>query len=291
MAHYYRYIAYLLAVAFIVFGGCIREDLSDCGYLTLKFKVSDSREETNAGTDAVDSAQVYLFDSRGYVRTVEVGDISKHYTLGFEKSDEISIAAWGNLRGDSIGIPVMHRGMCQTCTSIKLKKQGEYCTEPPDLFFASYRSGNTVVDTVILTLERIVSSVTITGKHILERFGTDTADCYFVIRGTKDGIDFDGKTWGSVAAYKPAVFFDAEHNLKTPVFKILPQAENEYLTVELYRGNEKLYSTHTDSDGKLLRAYAGKQLNIVLDFNREDVSVGIRVIITPWGETWQETVM
>ena len=289
MVRYCRYRAYLLAVAFIVSGGCIREDLSDCRYLTLKFKVSDSREETNAGTDAVDSAQVYLFDSRGYVRTVEVGDISKHYTLGFEKSDEISIAAWGNLRSDSIEIPGMHRGMCRLCAILKLKKQDEYCPEPPDLFFASYRSEDTVVDTVIVTLERIVSSVTITGKHLSDSFGIDTAGCYFVIRSTTDGIDFNGEAVGSEAAYRPSAYFDAEHNLKTPVFKILPQAENEYLTIELYRGNEKLYSTHTDSEGELLRALPGEQLNIVIDFSRRNVV--IKIIITPWGETWQETVM
>ena len=88
-----------------------------------------------------------------------------------------------------------------------------------------------------------------------------------------------GKNGVLLAAYKPAAFRCGTQP-ENSVFKILPQAENEYLTVELYR-ETKLYSTHTDSDGKLLRAYAGKQLNIVLDFNREDVSVGIRVIITP----------
>ena len=138
-------------------------------------------------------------------------------------------------------------------------------------------------------MERIVSSVTITGKHLSEVFGPDTTGCFFVVRGTKDAVDFNGEICGSEAIYKPASFFDAEQNLRTPVFKILPQADNEYLTVELYRRNEKLFSVSTDSDGQLLRAYPGKQLNIVIDFSRRNAV--IRMIITPWGETWQDTVM
>lgn len=304
MVRHCRYLFYFLAIAFIVSPGCIREDLSDCAFLTLKFKVHVFDESRNDPAEVIDGTQVYVFDSKGYVKTVEIADVSNCYAVGLAKSDAVSMTAWGNLRADSIEIPVMYKGMSQIQALLKLKKSGEYCVEPPDLFFASYRSDypltgsametpsfNVVGDTVILNLKRIVSSVTITAKHISDSFGTDTAGCYFVVRGTKDAINFNGETFGSVAAYKPPAYFDAERNLKTPVFKILPQEENEYLTVELHRGNEKLFSVYTDSDGELLRAYAGKQLNIVMDFNSEDVNVGISVVITPWGETWQDTVM
>lgn len=302
MVRHSRYRFYFLAIAFIVSSGCIREDLSDCAFLTLKFKVHVFDESRNAPAEVIDGTQVYVFDSNGYVRTVKIEDVSDCYAVGLAKSDGVSMAAWGNLRADSIEIPVMYKGMSQIQALLKLKKSGEYCVEPPDLFFASYRSDypstgaametpsfSVVGDTVILNLKRIVSSVTITAKHISDSFGPDTAGCFFVVRGTKDAINFNGETFGSVAAYKPPAYFDAERNLKTPAFKILPQEENEYLTVELHRRNEKLFSVYTDSDGELLRAYAGKQLNIVMDFGRNNV--GISVVITPWGETWQDTVM
>lgn len=140
-----------------------------------------------------------------------------------------------------------------------------------------------------MSLKRIVSTVTITAKHVAEYFGPDTAGCFFVVRGTKDAINFNGETIGSVAAYKPPAYFDTEQNLKTSVFKILHQADNEYLTVELYRGNEKLFSVSSDSNGQLLRASAGKHLNIVMDFSQRNAI--IRLIITPWGQTWQDTSM
>jgi hypothetical protein len=304
MALYCRYTRYLLAMAFIVGVGCstIKDNMPDCEQRTLTLKVLVADEESDIGRARVDSAQVYLFGSDGYIGKRVIGNLPNTYTFKLDKTNGIAISAWGNLKSDSIEVPPMYTGMTPDQAILKLKKSGEYNHEPPDLFFASYHSDlsaaaaamknssfNVVGDTVILSLKRIVSSVTITAKHISDYFGTDTTGCFFVIRKTKDALNFNGETCGDDAVYKPYAFFDAGQNLQTAPFKILPQADTEYLTVELYHRDEKLFSANTDSNGQLLRASAGKRLNIVMDFSQRNAIV--RLIITPWGQTWQDTSM
>jgi hypothetical protein len=110
-----------------------------------------------------------------------------------------------------------------------------------------------------------------------------------VVRGAKNAINFKGELCGTEASYAPPVSFDSKGNLVTTVFRIFPPENEDYITVDIYRGNNKLYSVNADSKGDLFRSEAGSQLNIIIDFAHNNAN--IKVVISPWGETWQETTM
>lgn len=153
MAHYRRYTCYFLIGTFILISGCssIKEDWPNCDQLTLTLKVLIAEDESDIGLTKVDSAQVYLFGGNGYIASMGIGNLPNGYTFKLDKTDEIAIAAWGNLKNDSLEVPSIYTGMRPDQVLLKLKKSGEYCQEPLDLFFASYRSDNPVTGSTMQT--------------------------------------------------------------------------------------------------------------------------------------------
>lgn len=277
----------------------VYDDLTDCSSIKLRLVLVDSISFENI-INKIDPISVYLFKSNRYVRKVETENNKSIYLAGYEKKDSISIAIWGNLKKDSVEIIGLNVGSKPDDIYIKLIRDGDLSQEPSDLFYTSYklnndsgfvdiRAGETYEDTTVLTLRRIVTSVQIVAKHLVERFGNDTSEMHFKLKGLKNSINFNGKLSGSEAIYSPYTFFNPEGNLMTKVFKILPAPGVDYITVELYKKNELIFSTNKDSNGNLLRPTSGNQLNIVIDFYRTNIN--IKTLITPWGEIWQETTM
>ena len=58
---------------------------------------------------------------------------------------------------------------------------------------------------------------------------------------------------------------------------------------KIYRGQEKLCTITQDNELHLLRAEAGKQTDIEIDFRKTEIRVFVKVL--PWGEVEQETEM
>ena len=310
--------ALLAALLFplLLLGSCVLEDMDNCAQYKLTVKiVGTDGYELPSGT--VDTVNVYLFDEAGFVRMVST-DKSGDLMFGYDKDQELTLVAWGNLKKDSLVVPTLTKGESPEEALVELRKLEDYDLSSTDLFYARYtvrgdsvveateatatavavvgegtvtasssslaglRSSGASSDTLTLSLERMVASLSITGKYMSERFGTDTASYHFVVRSTKDALNFLGSPAGDTASYVPGTSVDADEQLVTPVIRVLPTPTDETLIIDLYRGDSLLYSTTTDSDGNALQAIAGKQLNVVLIFSYSFVRV--TVTVTPWGE-------
>jgi hypothetical protein len=283
---------------------CVLEDMDHCTQYELTVRiVGTDGYELPSGT--VDTVNMYLFNEDGFVRMVSTGRNSD-FMFGYEKEETLTLVAWGNLKKDSLLVPTLVKGESLESALVALRKLEDYNLGATDLFYSRYtvhgdsavaaassssavslRSSNASTDTLTLSLERMVASVSIMGKSMSERFGTDTTGYRFAVYSTKDALNFLGVPSGDMALYVPGTSMDALGQLVTSVIRVLPTPTDGMLTVALYRGNELLYSTCTDSDGNALQAVAGKQLNVVLDFRYSFVRV--TVTVTPWGEVTQNT--
>jgi hypothetical protein len=286
---------------------CIFEDMGSCAQYELTVKiVGTDGYELPSGT--VDTVNVYLFDKTGFVRMVST-DKNNNFIFGYNKDEPLTIVTWGNMKRDSLLVPTLKQGETIDEALVELRKIEEYNLSSTDLFYARYsvhgdsvvsetasagsskvlalRSSAASTDTMTLTLQRMVASLSITGQYMSERFGTDTAGYHFVVRSTKDALNFLGTPAGDTASYTPATSMNEKGQLVTSVIRVLPTPDEGTLTIELYRGSNLLYSTTTDSNGDSLNAVAGKQLNVLLDFRYSFVRV--TVTVTPYGEVTQDT--
>lgn len=290
---------FLSIIVLISFLGCISDDRLDCQNYTIKVKLVDPGGES-ISSKAVDSMNIYMFNETGFVRTISTTK-KKDLNIGYNEGQNITFVLWGNLNMDSLLVDLKN-GTSLSDAKVQLRKAGGYDLTSTDLFYSRCntmeQSSNASVlprstqsvfngDTLTMYMERMVASMTITGKHICEHYKTDTSGYRFVVSGTKNSLNFLGEASGKKVDYAPTSFFDSYGNYFSPTFRVLPTGTDEYLTILLYRGNNLLFSTNKNSDGEVLKAVAGMQMNISLDFMYSDVR--IKVNVTPWGEIWQDT--
>jgi hypothetical protein len=297
-----------------VLQSCIFEDMEDCVQydLTVKLLGSDG-EELVSGT--VDTVNIYLFDRNGFVRMIPIGRNSD-FTFGCDKEDSLTLVAWGNLKQDSLIVPTLSKGETLEEALVSLRWLNGCNMSPTDLFYSRYtvlqhaqqisgsalrsnngldagaggvalRSSSITVDTMTLSLERMAATLIVTGQYMDKLFGTVTTGYRFVVRNPRDAFNFLGNPVGDTAVYEPGTTLNAAGQIVTPVVRVLPTPTDGALIVELYRGDNLLYSTSTDSGGEPLRAVAGKQLNVLLDFRYSFIQVTVTVV--PWGTVTQDT--
>jgi len=307
----HRFLTGVIIVLLGAFQSCIFEDMEPCVQYDLTLKIVDSNG-LQLPSETVDSIHLFLFDKKGYVRMVSTGR-SNDFTIGYLKEEALTLIAWGNLKKDSLLVPELSRGQLPEEVIITLRQLEAFAVNPTDLFYARYtvtlgqdealigkatslthgvetsdlRAAKASVDTLTLSLERIVASLTITGQYMDRRFGTDTAGYHFVVYSPRDALSFMGTLAGDTARYAPATTMNTAGQLVTPAIRVLPTPVDGALTVALFRGDSLLYTTSLDSRGKPLRAVAGKQLDILLDFRYSYVKVSVDVV--PWGEVRQDT--
>jgi Protein of unknown function (DUF1812). len=290
--HSCRFFPILIVLSFI-FGSCILENLDDCAEYNLTVRIVDEKGE-DLPKRTLNSLNAYLFDSTGFVREVSMLHDNNLF-FGYNISDKLTVVAWGNLRVDSLLLPSLTPGVSLDSASIKLRKEGVYDLTSTDLFYTRYmrnhsnslRSGSMPEDTITLTLSRKAAMVSIDAYHIGKHFSGDTTNLHFEVRGTLNALNFMGEPAGESAVYEPKASYTASGSFSTGMFRVLPVSDNGRIYVDIYRGEQLVYTASTDSKGEVLRAVSGMHLNVSITF--DFATVLVTCAITPWGEEKQET--
>lgn len=163
-----------------------------------------------------------------------------------------------------------------------------------DLFYCRKELNNTATrsiqeEGITLVMERMAAGLSIRTCYLAERYPYRGEAYTFIVRGTGSEVDFMGKVTGESAGYRPPTVTDEQGDAYAPPFRIFPTREGEYIEVEIYRGQEKLCTVTQDSELQPLRAAAGKQTDIEIDFRKTEIRAFVKVL--PWGEVEQETEM
>jgi hypothetical protein len=266
---------------------CVNENMQGCRHYALTVKaVGADGEDINP--DSLHFMGIYMFKNGEFVGMLSKGGDGT-YQLGYDKDASLTFVAWANLNSDSLKVPKLAVGTKIEDALIKLKTDGGYNLSSSDLFYArkdftSTRSSDSQdADTATLILQRTISSMSITTKHLIECFG-NSSSYHYEIHGTKNSLNFLGELVGGEAIYSPISYFDENRNYITPTFYVFPSNSDANIEVDIYRGIEKLFSATTDSSGNSLKAIAGKQLNILIDFSLSSFTFKI----TPWGNVEQD---
>jgi hypothetical protein len=259
--------------------------MDSCRHYVLTVKaVGADGEDINI--NALHSLNVYMFKDNKYVGVVPVQPDGA-FQLGYDKGASLTFVAWANLKSDSLNIPKIEFGTNMEDALIKLKTGSGYDLSSSDLFYArkDFLATRTVTsqdDTATLVLKRSVSSITVTTKHLVEYFGNSSYYRY-EIRGTRNSLNFLNEQIGTDAIFSPISYFDVNRQFVTPVFYVFPSKDNQQISVDIYRGETRIFTTNTDMYGTPLKAVVGKQVNVLIDFR----SASITFSVNPWMSSMQ----
>lgn len=282
----YLYLIFFCLLQFSI-SSCINENMEGCRHYALTVKaVSADGEDINL--DSLPNLGVYMFKDNEFV-----GMLSKSedglYQVGYDKDVSLTFVALTNLNSDSLNVK-LSIGTKIEDAFIQLKRDGGYDLPSSDLFYARkdfvYTSSSESKDTATLVLKRTVSSINIVTKHLVEHYG-NSSSYHYEIHGTKNSLNFLGELVGGEAVYSPVSYFDVNRNFVAPTFYVFPVNSDGNIEIDIYRGIEKIFSATTDSNGNSLKAIAGKQLNVVIDFS----SLSLNFIVSPWGVVEQNVTM
>lgn len=278
----------------LVPASCVREDTENCVQYELNVRAVDVEGNDLTQSGALQKADVYLFNENGFVRMVPAG-VSSDYLFGHDKSEKLTLVAWGNIKEDTLVIAPITPGTSIEDAHLKLKQHEEGSHLPiTDIFYCRKELANTTTrgmqeESVTLVMERMAAGLSIRTRYLAERYPYKGTPYTFIVRGTGTEIDFTGKITGENAGYKPQSTTDEKGDVYAPPFRIFPTGQEECIEIDIYRKQEKICTVTQDDDFKPLRAPVGKQTNIDIDFRYAEVKVFVTVV--PWGTISQDTEM
>lgn len=279
---------------FLVPASCVREDTENCVQYELNVRAVDVEGNDLTQSGALQKADVYLFNENGFVRMVPAG-VSSDYLFGHDKSEKLTLVAWGNIKEDTLITTGIVPGTSIEDAHLKLKRHQEGSHLPiTDIFYCRKELGNARTRTmqeesVTLVMERMAAGLSIRTRYMAERYPYGGIPYTFIVRGSGTEIDFTGKIVGENAGYKPQSTTDEKGDVYAPPFRIFPTGQEQCIEIDIYRKQEKICTVTQDNDFKPLCAPVGKQTNIDIDFRYAEVKIFISVV--PWGEVWQNTEM
>ena len=278
----------------LLHASCVREDTSECVQYELNVRAVDAEGNDLTGSGVLKKSEVYLFGEKGFVRMVPAG-ISSDYLFGNDKEERLTLVAWGNVKEDTLITAEIKPGTSIEEARLKLRQHAEGTHLPiTDIFYCRKELGNALTrsvheETVTLVMERMAAGLSIRTLYLAEKYPYTGKPYTFIIRGTGTEVDFMGKVVGESAGYSPMTLTDEQGDAYAPPFRIFPTEEGEGIEVDICREGEKICTVAEDEEGKPLRALAGKQTKIEIDFRYARIKTLVKVLA--WGEVGQETEM
>lgn len=301
MPHFLKSLAKIILSILLIFlvASCVPEDVEDRVQYALNVRAVDADGNDLTNTGVLEQTAVYLFNKNGFARMVPTGT-SSDYLFGAEKSDTLTLVAWGNIKSDALTTTQITPGTSIEDACLQLRQQGEGNNIPVTDLFYSRKSltesdaKSTIItsrgaqeSTVTLVMSRRAASISIRTRYFAVRYPYTETAYRLVVRGTGNTIDFDGKLTGDEAHYEPTSITNSIGDIYAPPFQIFSTNKGAKIEIDIYRGNEKLYTISEDNELKTLYAPAGKQLNVDIDFR--NTKINVMVTIVAWGEVSQQT--
>ncbi|WP_321332219.1 FimB/Mfa2 family fimbrial subunit [uncultured Bacteroides sp.] len=281
----------------LLIDGCVREDTGNCSRYSLSVKVVDTEGNDITASGVVSSVTFYLFNENGFVQIIPQ-EPSAVFVWQKDKDKSLTLVAWGNLKTDSLKVPQLAVGTSleAACVELLQRTNGSYLPST-DLFYGKLElsEADTRSDpggtNVTLSLQRMASAISIRTSSFREHFGETQSgeNCRIIVRDAGNALNFLGRTTGNAAGYEPDVREDSEGDFYASNFYVFPTEEDSSLAIDIYRGDERLFTTTTDEEGEPLQAPAGKQLNVTIDFAHARAKV--TVTVSPWQQAGQQTEM
>lgn len=271
--------------------GCMRENLDDCLEFALTVKIVDAEGKDITNSGIVSTVDLYLFDNNGFIRMAPKGS-DVDFLFSQDKSQNLKIVGWGNLNPDSLRYELPEPGTPIEDMMLELLQNADGSHQVAnDLFYSRHELGTSTrgmqEEYITLTMTRCVASVSVRALRLNEYFGEEVSGPFrFEVRNTGSMLNFWGESANDLARHFPEVQVDEHGTLSTDVFRVFPAKEDSSILVDIFNGDELLFTVETDGDGEKLRTVAGMHTDIQIDF----LATGVQVTITvePWNTIEQE---
>ena len=187
---------------------CVREDTGDCIQYVLDMQAVDSNGNDLTATGALQKAEVYLFDEKGFIRKIPA-DISSDLIFGDDKNKRLTLVVWGNIKEDTLIAPDIPIGTPIEEARLQLREDTEGSHLPiTDIFYCKKEVNNTTTrsgqgEYLTLVMERMSASLSIRTKYLTKHCPYNGKPYTLIVRGTGTEVNFTGKIIGKSAGYKP----------------------------------------------------------------------------------------
>lgn len=245
---------------------------------------SGGKEVTTNGD--VESTTLFIFDDNyDFIKQIDVDKSTllqrKTIQIHAQNADRITVVAWGGLTNNKEEVSTLNQNSVLADLRVQLKQSnGQIATSPGDLFYGKITlqrpTTTKATETQTLSIERKVSSVTLTSVNIVKKFGTTNGDFYYKVKSKNNAINFNGEVQGSDVEYIVPVYVNEAGNLSTETIAVLPSDEIE---IELYRDDIMVASSKNFKTTENLSVNEGKQLAVNFDMTRLISSIHV----ADWG--------
>jgi hypothetical protein len=293
----------LACIVFLAaFAGCVKEDVEHCFVTrTVVVKAYDN-DGAELGPTDVHEVTLYLFDGDGRFLETLPARIGRPVEVKIPAGCDIDMVAWGNLKS---GLQdVREDGLRKEDYSVNLmalSSNGSGHASPDDLYYGGivlteeeYGAPATrLEEEIIIPMHCVVGSVTITLRNLEELADHERDGLRVVVRETVSSIDFYGVASGGPAAYHPeGSLVDDGGGMAffVPLFNVIP---GPGLVIDIYGGDELLFSVNRDADGNPIVPEQGLSTNVLINnYGRQDAIwlLEVSVVLTPWGmyQLWKD---
>ena len=207
-----------------LYTSCVREDTGNCIQYVLDMQAVDSEGNDLTATDALQKAEVYLFDEKGFIRKIPA-DISSDLIFGDDKNKRLTLVVWGNIKEDTLIAPDIPIGTTIEEARFRLREDTEGSHLPiTDIFYCKKEVNNATtrsrqVEYLTLVMERMSASLNIRTNYLTKHCPYNGKPYTLIVRGTGTEVNFTGKITGKSAGYKPVSYTDKQGD----VYTLIPQ--------------------------------------------------------------------
>ncbi len=293
----FRFIPGILYSMFtlLLLSGCIAENNDDC------FKGVPLKVKLPAGIsqETIKDMSLYVYDDKDLLLDILPVNSTEPVNLNYPGIPTLHCVVLCNTQDGTMLVSPLKKGDLCSDDFIEMKPsaptrdaQSIYYTPPADLFYGELKIENTStsarVEEQTLAVSRMVASMNITVRGLVNSDENNDGGYWLVVRETASRLDFEGHYGGTPVSYRFSPPFEAGKDYKIPLFNLFPTLEeNKGLTIEIHHNDDLLGSLDVDSNHQPIIPVVGQTLNVLLDFK---LSVSVEVKLTKWGvETvWKE---
>lgn len=273
-----------------LFAGCIKDDLSDCPVTYRLVVQTDPNDDVQLRTGTIMDNKVilFIFDENNRLLDYRRTSPGQVMELTYSGHRRLNAVAWANLDGQmdlsalSSQTP-LENAKVQLAERVQLS-DGKYAYSPNDLFQGK-KELNLTIDTQnrpdVLIIGRKVAAIRITTRHLKEFVGTTDYDFTYRVRGSKNTFDFNGNLLGDDRNYLPVSSFNPANEFVAPAFLVFPNQTDKKIAVDIYKGDNLIYTMDTDGNGLPIRAERGKLLDLIIDFS---AGTNVTISIKDWDD-------
>ncbi|WP_373277762.1 FimB/Mfa2 family fimbrial subunit [Segatella paludivivens] len=288
----------LLAMLPPLISSCINDDES----LRVQYNVG-VRLTTRTGEVLPDSVagsvHAYMFIGGRYSHEVSREPDGRYY-LCFDNRQRMRLVAVGLGSGDSVQLvpPVLGDSLGSICARLRRLGDSRSATRATDAITEitpmsyicygdfSYTPGDALRDSSFATLTMTNKNVRIhiVIRNLLSQMG---AGNYTVkLQGFRSALAFDGSIKGDSVVYEPHGGFNSDGVFSTDIINALPTANGENVTFTLYKNDNPIFKSTTDSSGAPITLSPEDDKTIVVDVGK----MGVNINVMPWSDVNNGTI-